>query len=395
MKIAIDARLYSPKYTGIGRYVYELIKSLQELDTHNDYVVFLNPDEYESFTCPNEQWTKKKIDIPHYSWKEQTEFYRILMSEKADLVYFPHFNVPIRYTRPFVVTIHDLTLHYFPYKEYTPKWSFKKQVQIWVYKYLMKKTVAHAKHIVAISDNTKKDLQKEYAVADEKISTILEGVPEHFQKASEDQIAVMKKSFGINKAYLLYTGVWRSHKNLLNLIKAFQVLIEQGQDLQLVLTGKKDPIYPEIPELIETLKLRDRVIMTGFVSEDDLIALHSGAEIFVFPSLYEGFGLPPLEAMQFGVPVVCSDRASLPQVCGDAAEYCDPEKPEDISRAISSILTSPEHRQALIVKGTENLKRFSWKAMTSQILDILNMVCNNSSQTKKYPTPIRKENDVR
>jgi glycosyltransferase involved in cell wall biosynthesis len=382
MKIVIDARLYSPKYTGIGRYTYELIKYLQELDTQNAYVVFLNPEEFESFNCPNEKWTKKKIDIPHYSLKEQTELYKILKKEQADLVYFPHFNVPVRYKKPFVVTIHDLTLHYYPYKEYSPKWSLKKQIQIWVYRFLMKKTVQHAQHIVAISDNTKKDLQKEYSVSDEKISTILEGVPEHFQKASEEQILAMKKKFEINKSYLLYTGVWRSHKNLLNLISAFYKLIEQGKDLQLVLTGKKDLAYPEIPALIDELGLNERVVLTGFVSEDELISLHSSAEVFVFPSLYEGFGLPPLEAMQFGVPVVSSDRASLPQVCGEAAEYCNPEEPEDITRGVCQVLESTKRSDELIQKGTENLKRFSWKKMAGQILDIFNFVCNNRSQTK-------------
>ncbi len=382
MKILIDARLYSPKYTGIGRYAYELIKYLQELDTQNEYVVFLNPDEFEAFNCPSQRWTKKKIDIPHYSLKEQTDFYTILMNENADMTYFPHFNVPVRYTRPFVVTIHDLTLHYYPYKEYSPKWSLKKQIQMWVYKYIMKKTVQHAQHIVAISDSTKNDLQKEYHIKDEKITVILEGVPEHFQKASDEQLQKMKEMFGINKSYLLYTGVWRSHKNLLKLIRAFHQLIQEGKDIQLVLTGKKDPAYPEIPALITSLGLKNRVFLTGFVSEEELIALHSGAEVFVFPSLYEGFGLPPLEAMQFGVPVVTSNKASLPQVCADAAEYCDPEKAEDIARAIIHVLDSAERRQELIEKGTENLKRFSWKTMTSGILDILKTMCNNNLQTK-------------
>jgi len=385
MKIGIDCRLYSPKYTGIGRYVFELIKQLAEIDKENEYILFFNQPEFDAFPLPNERWQKRLVNIPHYSFAEQTKFYDQLSKEAVDVMYFPHFNAPIRYKKPFVVTIHDLTLHYYPYKEYKPKWSLKKQFQIWVYRFLMGQTVKHAKHIVAVSDNTKKDLLNEYAISEAKISTILEGVPEHFQKASEQQISEMKKDYNISKPYLLYTGVWRSHKNLLSLIKAFKLLKEQGKDLQLVMTGKMDPAYPEIPSLIKELGLENDVVLTGFVSEEDLIALNSAAEVFVFPSLYEGFGLPPLEAMQFGVPVACSNTSSLPQVCADAALYFDPTKPEEIAHEVSKILDDPSLKAYLIKSGKKNVERFSWKAMAAQILDLLAKKCDNSRQTKNTP----------
>jgi len=415
MTIGIDCRLYSPHYTGIGRYVYEMVKHLIELDQENQYVLFFNQKEYDGFQIPNERWKKRLVNIPHYSLAEQWKFLRMLQQEKFDLMHFPHFNAPILYKKPFVVTIHDLTLHYYPYKEYQPKWTLKKGIQIFFYRFLMGQVVKHAKKIIAVSENTKKDLIKEYSVSSEKISKVLEGVPEHFQKSSPEQINLVRQKFGISKPYLLYTGVWRSHKNLLNLLKAFKLMIDQGQNLQLVFTGKKDPVYPEIPQLIGELfpipseaeeslaktmprdsstaslsnsphlrsewENKDRVILTGFVSDEELISLMSGASVYVFPSLYEGFGLPPLEAMQLRVPVTCSNTSSLPEVCDDAALYFDPKNPQEMAEMILKILKNPELRQELIENGEKNLQRFSWKAMTRQILDIYNKVCEDTRQT--------------
>jgi len=370
MVIGIDCRLYSPKYTGIGRYVFELVKNLIELDTVNHYVLYFNQAEFDQFQVPNERWEKKLVNIPHYSLAEQTRFYFFLRQEKLDLMHFPHFNAPIFYTKPFVVTIHDLTLHYYPYKEYSPRWSLKKQIEIWVYRFLMGRVVKNAKRIIAVSENTKKDLIKEYALKPEKITTIYEGVPETFQKSTQEGIEAVKKKYGIMKNYLLYTGVWRSHKNLLKLIEAFKLILDAGQDVQLVLTGKKDPAYPEIPDLIQKLGLQAKVILTGFVDDADLVPLMSGATIYVFPSLYEGFGLPPLEAMALGVPVACSNNSSLPEVVGNAAVTFDPRNAQDMADKIIGILKSPELLKTLETRGYENVRRFSWKTMARQILEI-------------------------
>ena len=377
MTIGFDCRLYSPKYTGIGRYVFELLKNLAEIDQENHYVLYFNQPEFDQFQVPNERWRKKLVNIPHYSLAEQTRFYYFLQQEKIDLMYFPHFNAPIFYKKPFVVTIHDLTLHYYPYKEYQPRWSLKKQIEILVYRFLMGRVVKNSRHIIAVSENTKRDLIKEYnlpagrhGIKEDKISVVLEGVPENFQKATEETIAEMKKKFSITKPYLLYTGVWRSHKNLLKLIEAFKLVLDSGNNVQLVLTGKKDPAYPEIPALIEKLSLQDKVVLTGFVSEEDLIALNSGAEVFVFPSLYEGFGLPPLEAMALSVPVACSNTSSLPEVCGDAAVYFDPRNVQDMAEKMNQLLNNPQVRQEMIERGQKNLRSFSWRKMTEKILNL-------------------------
>lgn len=370
MTIGIDCRLYSPKFTGIGRYVFELVQQLVRQDRENHYILYFNQPEFDAFQVPNERWQKKLVNIRHYSMDEQTRFAWFLNHEPVDLIHFPHFNAPVLCKKPFVVTIHDLTLHYYPYKSYTPRWTPKKALEIFVYRQLMGRIARKAQHIIAVSENTKNDLVREYQLSSEKISTVYEGVPEHFQKASEAEIQAVLGKFAIRKPYLLYTGVWRSHKNLLRLLEAFKRITDSGQDVQLVLTGKKDPVYPEIPEAIKRFSLQERVVLTGFVDDTDLIALMSGATVYVFPSLYEGFGLPPLEAMQLGVPVACSHISSLPEVCGDAAMYFDPKNVQEMADKVLFLLKNQQVRQEYIEKGKKNVERFSWSQMASQILDI-------------------------
>ncbi len=371
MTIGIDARLYSPTYTGIGRYVAEFIKHAAQLDTESRFVVFLNPKEFKTFETPNERWSKVMVDVAHYSFAEQWSFLRILKKQKLDMMYFPHFNAPIFYRKPFVVTIHDLTLHYYPSKSYFPKWSLKKTLQSLVYKVIMGRIIANSHEVIAISNNTKRDIIKEYGANKSKILTVYEGVPDEFKRPSADTVTAAAQRFGISKPYLMYSGVWRSHKNLLRLLDAFARLRKRGHDVQLVMTGKKDKAYPEIPQQIMDLSIADEVILTGFVSDEDLVSLICGAEAYVFPSLYEGFGLPPLEAMKLGVPVACSNRASLPEVCGDAASFFNPEDVEQMTEAIRKILDDKTFAKVLVQKGHENLKRFSWNDMSKQILNSL------------------------
>ena len=167
-----------------------------------------------------------------------------------------------------------------------------------------------------------------------------------------------------------------------SVLEAFAQLLAGGRDLELVLAGKKDPAYPEIPSVIARLGLVEKVIMTDFVSDADLIALTSGARVFVFPSLYEGFGLPPLEAMALGVPVACSERTSLPEVCSDAALYFDPENVEDMAKKLKELVENNALRSQCMERGEKNLERFSWSKAARQILDIFKTVCNNNRQTK-------------
>lgn len=367
MRIGIDARMYSSKFTGIGRYVYELIHNLCQLDQENEYVIFLNEPEYSKFTPPNSRVTKRLVNARHYSLKEQTKFLWILYREKLDLMHFTHFNAPILYFRKSIVTIHDLTLSFFPGKKMN---SFIYRLG---YGITLKSTVKKAKKIIAVSQNTKKDLIAIAKVPATKVSVVYEGVNAEFQPIKDQsQIAAVKGRYQINKPFILYTGVWRSHKNLPNLIKGFHQLVTQKKlDYQLVITGRQDPLYPEVKQAVQEYNLEDHVIFTGLVPENDLITLYSAADIYAFPSFYEGFGLPVLEAMQCSTPVACSNTSCLPEIAGaNNAIFFDPNSAADIAAKIYQLATDKKLYRQLQTNGLNRVKDFSWSQMAQETAEL-------------------------
>lgn len=355
--------MYSTRFTGIGRYVFELTRNLFEIDKKNEYYLFFNKPEYSSFTPPNNRVHKILVDAPHYSFKEQTKFLRILNSNKLDLMHFTHFNAPLLYNRPSIVTIHDLTLSFFPGKKMT---SFLHRLG---YHLTIKNAVKKAAKVIAVSKNTKKDLSKLLGTPEQKIEVIYEGVDQNFKKS--------KSASPYNSPYLLYTGVWRSHKNLTNLIKAFHILkTEYDYPGYLVITGRHDPVYAKdiLGETI-SLKLDNDVIFTGMVSEEKLINLYCNAQAYVFPSLYEGFGLSPLEAMQCGTPVAASNSSCIPEVCGkDNALFFDPKDPRDIAEKVYRITSEKTLREKLIANGLKHVKTFSWGKMAQHTHKLYNQI---------------------
>jgi glycosyltransferase involved in cell wall biosynthesis len=371
MKIGIDARIYGPGFTGIGRYVSELVSNLLKIDSENEYVVFMNSPEYESFTPSAKNVKKVLVNARHYSFAEQFRFSKLLKKEKVDVMHFTHFNAPIFYKGASIVTIHDLTLHFYPGKKMT---SFYRRL---AYQLVIRSVTKRAKKIIAVSENTKNDLAKILKIPADKATVIYEGVDESFNEAADENAKKeIAKKYGIIKPFLLYTGVWRSHKNLVNLIKAFSYLKKNADfDGQIVITGKEDPLYVEIRSTIKDLGLESDIVFTGMVPDSDLPVLYSAAKIYVFPSLYEGFGLPPLEAMACGTPVAASKAACIPEVCGqDNAVFFDPYDPVDMSDAILKIWLNEELRQKLIANGRARVKEFSWKKMAKDILEIYKSV---------------------
>ena len=368
MRIGIDCRMYSSRFTGIGRYVYELTHNLFEIDRKNEYVLFFNEPEYSLFTEPGPNVKKRLVNAPHYSFSEQTKFLRKINREHLDVMHFTHFNRPIFYNHPSIVTIHDLTLSFYPGKKLTSPWHR------FAYHLAIRTAVKKAKKIIAVSENTKKDLQNLFKIKEEKINVIYEGVNSQFRVLQDKAIVEnIRKKYKLEKPYLLYTGVWRSHKNLPNLIKAFNVLkTDYGFDGYLVITGRKDPVYaPDIENETLSLELGNDIIFTGLVDDSDLIALYNGSLAYVFPSFYEGFGLPPLEAMQCGVPVVASNTSSVPEVCGDGnAVFFDPNSPEDMAINIFEVISQKSLRQKLITRGLQRARQFSWSKMAEATLKL-------------------------
>lgn len=389
--------MYSTRFTGIGRYVFELTRNLFNIDRKNEYVLFFNGPEYEKFTPPDSRVKKIKVNIPHYSFGEQTKFLKILNAENLDLMHFTHFNAPVFYKKPCVVTIHDLTLSFFPGKKMT---SFVHRA---AYSFTIKSAVKNAEKIIAVSNNTKEDLIKLLKTPAEKIEVIYEGVDPAFKPAAktpasggEKSATGKKKSAFAQKTtatgtflkppfdlpYLLYTGVWRSHKNLVNLVKAFHILkTEYNFEGRLVITGRHDPVYArEIIGETLSLQMEDEIIFTGMVDEPTLIGLYQRALVYVFPSLYEGFGLSPLEAMQCGTPVAASSSSCIPEICGkDNALFFDPKDPRDMAEKIFQIISEKSLREKLIAKGLKRVKDFSWEKMAEETSGLYEAVMKNSA----------------
>lgn len=366
MKIGIDARMYGSGFTGIGRYTYELIRHLSEMDEESEYVVFLRKESFDDFEPPNKRFTKVLADFPHYSFAEQTGFLKLLNKTDLDLMHFCHFNAPVFYKKPYIVTIHDLTLSFFPGKKMNNFW------RRFAYRLVLKAVTKKAKMIIAVSEHTKKDLQKMFNVPSERIEVIYNGVNPEFAEKSETTKPDLMKKLGLQKPYFLYTGVWRDHKNIVGLIKAFdQVNEDLGEQYNLVITGRHNPSYHEIPDIVKELKLEEDVHLVGQVSEDDLRSLYQYALAYVFPSYYEGFGLPPLEAMQSGTPVAVSNKSAIPEVCGEGnALFFDPYSTDDMREKMRMIATDASLRQRLVNNGFERVKMFDWTEMTSKVLDI-------------------------
>lgn len=370
MRIGIDARMYSTNFTGIGRYVYELTERLFKIDQKNEYILFLNDPEYEKFTPPNARVRKVRVNAKHYSWREQWSFYRLLQKAHLDVMHFTHFNAPLLYRRPSVVTIHDLTLSFYPGKKMT-HWFYRMAYHL-VFGSVVRKTRA----IIAVSQNTAKDLASLYPKSASKTHVIYEGVGAEFLKHYDiGKLASVRQKIGVKEPYLLYTGVWRSHKNLVGLIRAFGMLHKKKFFKgQLVITGREDPFYPEVKKTIRAEGLEKNVLCTGLVNEETLIALYRGANIYVMPSFYEGFGLPVLEAFASECPVAAARASSLPEVCGpDGARFFNPHDPADIAHSIREILEKPELRAKLIAAGKKRLSVFSWDRMAEETLKIYNV----------------------
>ncbi len=368
MRIGIDARMYGVGFTGIGRYTAELIDQLAKQDQDNDYVIFLRKEAFESFQVPNERFNKVLADFPHYSIGEQLGFLKVLNNEKLDLMHFTHFNAPVLYSLPFIVTIHDLTLSFFPGKKMT---SF---IHRMAYHFVIRRVTKNAKKIIAVSNNTKNDLIKALKVNPEKVEVVYNGVSATFGGVTPTPRPDLMKKLGLSKPFFLYTGVWRDHKNIVGLLKAFAAFNEEtGKQHELVITGPHNPTYHEVPDTIKELNIEKDVHLVGLVSEEDIYALYLNALAYVFPSFYEGFGLPPLEAMQCGTPTLVSNVSALPEVCGEGNSlFFDPRNLDDIKEKMKIIATDASVRQRLIDRGKERVKFFNWEKMASSVLKIYN-----------------------
>jgi len=368
MRIGLDARMYRSAVAGIGRYSQNLIKNLLVIDDDDEFVLLMTSADAREIR--NKKWDagNAKIvlaDVPHYSLAEQMSLPKILAKENLDLVHYLNFNHPVRYRGRFMVTIHDLTLLFYP--ETAKETNFIKQ---WAYRYTMKKACQNALKIIAVSKNTKKDIVREFGVSEDKIKVIYEAADDKIFNVTKEHTDRLQKEYHLTKPIILYVGQFRQHKNLEGLIRAFKI-IKEKTPCQLVLVGKNEGLR------VDKTGPEGDIVMPGFVSDEDLAVFYQMAEVFVLPSFYEGFGLPGLEAMRAGTAVCASKTSSLPEIYQDAALYFDPFDAKDIAGKIRLVLEDGRLRRDMIERGKRVARGYSWRKTAKETLALYKKISND------------------
>jgi glycosyltransferase involved in cell wall biosynthesis len=373
-RIGIDARFYGPLGKGLGRYTQEIVDNIIRIDKDDDYVIFLSPENFDEFViAPEDSDRVKKIAVAArwYTLKEQWRMPLAIRREHLDLVHFPHFNVPLFTPVKFVVTVHDLILTKFPTVRATTLHPLIYKLKNLAYRFVIWSALKQAQRIITVSDFTKNDIVRKFNIRPEKITVTYEGVANLakgndslFVRKLDDQETLAR--LRIQDNFLLYIGNAYPHKNLEGLIRVFKTIAGDYPDLRLVLVGKEDYFYRRVKDYAAGLGLyraddaKSPIVFPGYVPDTELEILFKKARAYVFPSFYEGFGLPPLEAMAKGCAVVSSNKSSLPEVLGAAAYYFNPDDESDMRAKIERIITDDDLRQELIMRGWEQAKKYNW-----------------------------------
>lgn len=364
MIIGIDARFYGPLGKGLGRYTQEVVDRVINLNksSNNDlsFVIFLSKENFADFNIIDNNIKKVELSFRWYSLAEQIKFPFYIKKYKIDLMHFPHFNIPIFCPSKFIVTIHDLILTHFPTLRATTKHSLVYYFKNLAYRLVLFLAVKLSSKILTVSQFTKKDILSLFKIKADKIIVSYEGVANLTDKKSfsldRKQPSFITK-IDLTKKFLLYVGSAYPHKNLEKLVAAFKILEKENSDLNLLLVGKEDFFYNRLKQEVGVSR---NIIFSGYVSDADLDILYTKALAFIFPSLYEGFGLPPLEAMSKACPVLSSNYSCLPEILGNNVLYFNPTDVNDIITKTKMIVEDENLRKKLISLGSKLINKYSW-----------------------------------
>lgn len=377
-RIVIDAR---ESGTSTGRYIDKLIENLQAIDKINDYQILYKSGRLGQLKSPN--FHEVVCDIKEFTFAEQTKLHKQIKSLKPDLVHFPMVQQPIMYRRPAVTSMLDLTTTRF---KNPAKNSFVFTTKQMVYRYLNRVVAKRSNQIITISNYVRNELIKTYKLPPEKLTTTYCAA----DRITESTVELPKLK---DQEFIMYVGRPQPHKNLSRLIDAFVLIQKKHPKLKLVLSGKKDVLFDNHEKRVNDLGLNrttspnskfqipnsknDSVIFTDFVSEGQLRWLYENCRAYVFPSLSEGFGLPGLEAMVHGAPVVSSNATCLPEIYGNAAHYFSPHSTKEMAEKIDDVLINKTLRSTLIKRGYQQIKKYSWARMAKQTLEVYNKVLSS------------------
>lgn len=364
MRIGYDATSLFRKITGIEQYALNLLKSIIKYDNKNQYTVFFRKEIYPDFLNLRSKIKFKVCLLNSQVFCEQFWLPYRISKEKLDVVHFPAFPPGLFVPKKYIVTLHDATM-----------WKYKQTIS-WKNKIYMKPltniALRKADKIITVSDSSKKDIVKYCKVDERRIINTGESISDAFCLINDREILEKTKlKLNLPDKFILYVGSIEPRKNLATLLKAYKLLRRKRQDLiyKLVLVGRKAWGDKEIKSKIFELGIERDVLQIGYVRENDLNCIYNLAKLFVFPSIYEGFGLPPLEAMSCGVPVLVSNVSSLPEILGDAAVLIPPLDTETMAKKIEILLENSSLREDLIRKGMERVKLYSWEKVVRKTIE--------------------------
>jgi glycosyltransferase involved in cell wall biosynthesis len=377
MRIGIDISRTVEESTGVGYYAKHLVRALAGIDAENDYLLY-----GIFYDCYPEGWRKASIPkSPNFrlhqknslSWLvrkrwENAGRHKEKLLGGIDLLHSTAYTMPLLSHLPVIVTIHDLSFFVYPQHHTEANYQFVTRN--------VHQAARRAGFIIADSESTKKDIMRFLHVPEERMEVIYLAAGDGFdEKRSPETIAQTKNKYGINKPYFLAVGSMEPRKNLASALIAFKALKETKKiDYQFVVAGGKGWKNEAFYRLLKKLSIDEHLVLTGYVPEEELPALYQGAEVFVYPSLYEGFGLPVLEAMSSGTPVITSNASSLPEVAGDAALLVNPMETFDLYRAMEALVMNPALKADFKEKGFKQSKKFTWEKTALETLEVYRKV---------------------
>lgn len=363
MNIGVDVRELVGNKAGIGWYVFHVLKNILPLDAKHNYTLYSDSEiDFPEYANARVKIIRKTGLGWHYAVAKE------ITKDKIDLYWAPTSPIIPAITKvPTVMTIHDMTTFLFPKKH-----ELKGRVINSIY---LKKALRKTAKVLAISNSTKHDIQKLFAVPDNKIAITYPGFDASFKPLAKDIITKAKISYKLSKDYILFVGTVEPRKNIGGLIESYNLLTNDIKSkYNLVIVGKKGWLYDEIFRKVQEFKLEKNIKFLDYVKFEDLPAIYNGAKIFVYPSLYEGFGLPPLEAMACGKAVIASNVSSLPEVVGDAAILINPNNYIKLADQIANLLNDDKKISDLEKKSLAQTKIFSWEKCAEQTLEAFSQV---------------------
>ena len=398
-RVLIDIRLLSSgKTTGIEEYTRQMVKHLPVIDRDNEYALFYNSFKrreielewgdyppiranrriigghiHKNSEAPQNarSVSVKKYSIPNKLFDASMRFFgypKIDAWIRTDLIFSPHFNI-LSYSRGVkrVMTVHDLSFLHHP-----QFFSWRKRFWHWLQNY--KEQILRADHLIAVSDYTKADVVELIGVPAEKITRIYSGIDASFRKISldDEEMQKYKRQHAMTRPFFLYMGVLEPRKNIVAIIRAFNAIKEDSRfrEFQLVLAGSAGWLYNEIFEEARRSRWKTDIRFLGEIAPHDRVYTYNLAEAFIYPSFFEGFGFPPLEAQACGIAVIASNRSSLPEILGSSALLVDPWRIDDIVVAAKEIVLSPRFKEKMVQAGFQNIRRFDWKKTATETLEI-------------------------